>query len=110
MAKRVQPEDIVLMKKLYSELGSYAGVSRKVGFSSATVKRYVTGETPAGKKKIVIPKRSVAVADLVVNADYEFDLLFSERPKTLGDDWGATCELTNEERTEIAEMWDTMDY
>ena len=41
MANRVEQEDIVKINELYLDIGTYAGVARKVGFSASTVKKYV---------------------------------------------------------------------
>ena len=50
MARRVTPQEIVEMNRLYAELGSYAAVGRKLGRSGSTVARYVKLE---GTPKIV---------------------------------------------------------
>lgn len=41
MAKRVTPEEIVEMHRLYAKLGNYAAVGREVGRSGSTVAKYV---------------------------------------------------------------------
>lgn len=41
MAKRVSPEEIVEMNRLYNQYGNYAEVGRKLGRSGSTVARYV---------------------------------------------------------------------
>ncbi len=41
MAKRVTPEEIVEMHRLYARLGNYAAVGREVGRSGSTVAKYV---------------------------------------------------------------------
>jgi len=50
MARRVTPQEIVEMNRLYAELGSYAAVGRKIGRSGSTVARYFKLE---GTPKIV---------------------------------------------------------
>ena len=40
-AKRVTPEEIVLMHQLYAKYGTYAAVGRKIGRSGSTVAKYV---------------------------------------------------------------------
>lgn len=50
MARRVTPQEIVEINRLYAELGSYAAVGRKIGRSGSTVARYVKLE---GTPKIV---------------------------------------------------------
>lgn len=44
MAKRVTPQEIVEMHRLYAELGNYAAVGRKIGRSGSTVAKYVKME------------------------------------------------------------------
>jgi len=47
-APRVTPQEIVEMHRLYSELGNYAAVGRKMGRSGSTVARYIKmKDTPA---------------------------------------------------------------
>ena len=41
MAKRVTPEEIVEMHRLYAKLGNYAAVGREIGRSGSTVSKYV---------------------------------------------------------------------
>lgn len=41
MAKKVTQDDILEFNTLYLELGTYAAVARKTGFSAGTVKRYI---------------------------------------------------------------------
>lgn len=41
MAKRVSPEEIVEMNRLYNQYGNYAEVGRRVGRSGSTVARYI---------------------------------------------------------------------
>ena len=41
MAKKVTQDDILQMNLLYLELGTYAAVARKTGFSAGTVKKYI---------------------------------------------------------------------
>ena len=41
MAKRVTPEEIVEMHRLYAKLGNYAAVGRELGRSGSTVAKYV---------------------------------------------------------------------
>lgn len=49
-ARRVTPQEIVEMNRLYAELGSYAAVGRIIGRSGSTVARYIKLE---GTPKIV---------------------------------------------------------
>ena len=40
-ARRVTPEEIVKMHRLYAKYGNYAEVGRQMGRSSSTVSKYV---------------------------------------------------------------------
>ena len=40
-AKRVTPEEIVEMHRLYSKYGNYEDVGREIGRSGTTVRKYV---------------------------------------------------------------------
>lgn len=41
MAKRVSPEEIVKMHRLYAKYGNFAAVGRELGRSGSTVARYI---------------------------------------------------------------------
>ncbi len=41
MAKRVTPEEIIEMQRLYAKYGNYAEVGRQIGRSGSTVAKYV---------------------------------------------------------------------
>lgn len=41
MAKRVTPNEIVEMHRLYAKYGNYAEVGRKIGRSGSTVAKYI---------------------------------------------------------------------
>ena len=41
IAKRVTPEEIVEMNRLYNQYGDYAEVGRRMGRSGSTVARYI---------------------------------------------------------------------
>lgn len=41
MARRVTPQEIVEMNRLYAELGTYTAVGRRIGRSASTVARYI---------------------------------------------------------------------
>lgn len=41
MAKRVTPEEIIEMHRLFAKYGNYAEVGRQIGRSGSTVSKYV---------------------------------------------------------------------
>lgn len=45
MAKKITPEEIEEMKRLYLQIGTYSGVAKAVGRAASTVKKYVEGAT-----------------------------------------------------------------
>lgn len=48
MAKRVTPNEIVEMHRLYTKFGNYAAVGRELGRSGSTVAKYIKMKnTPA---------------------------------------------------------------
>ena len=92
----VTNEDIKNINKLYSELKTYAAVARATGFSPATVKKYVIpGYTVVDESKIVRYTRE-ALPDFAPEA-------FRAR------DWGEMCELSDEEVSEIRNLWNEVD-
>ena len=59
-APRVTPQEVIKMQQLYSELGNYAAVGRKIGRSGSTVAKYVKMEN------VPTPLR-IAVQNLIMN-------------------------------------------
>lgn len=60
MAKRVTPEEIVEMHRLYAKYGNYAEVGRQIGRSGSTVSKYV--------KMVGVPNNlRIAVENLIKN-------------------------------------------
>lgn len=60
MAKRVTPEEIVEMHRLYAKYGNYAEVGRQMGRSGSTVSKYV--------QMIGVPQNlRIAVNNLMMN-------------------------------------------
>ena len=59
MAKRVTPEEIVEMHRLYAKYGNYAEVGRQIGRSGSTVAKYV--------KMVGVPQNlKIAVNNLIM--------------------------------------------
>lgn len=59
MAKRVTPEEIVEMHRLYAKYGNYAEVGRQMGRSGSTVSKYV--------KMVGVPQNlKIAVNNLIM--------------------------------------------
>lgn len=94
--KRVTQEDIKNINILYTQLKTYAAVSRVTGFAPSTVKKYVifdykaVDETNIKRFNKPLPE-------------------FSTRLFVENDDWGALCEISDEEFLEIKELWKEME-
>lgn len=95
MAKVTQ-KDIKEFNELYLRIKTYSGVAKKTGFSPSTVKKYII---PGYKEveKTEIKKFLGPLPD--VRAD-----LFS------GEDWAPLCILSEEERLEIRELWEELQF
>ena len=89
--KLVLNDDIKKMNELYLKLGTYAAVAREVGFSPATVKKYII-------------KDYVAEDELEIK---KFEGPLPEFDSTIFrcNDWGPLCELSKEEIAEVKELW-----
>lgn len=82
------------INELYLQIGTYAGVARKIGIAPTTVKKYVIPGYTSEKeiKKIIFDK-----SKLSQEVDYS---LFKNK-----DTWGDLCVLSNDEKEEIKELW-----
>lgn len=93
--KFVTQNDIVEMNKLYLELKTYAAVARATGFSPSTVKKYI-----------------ITDYEVVDESNFKrFDRPLPDFNPTIfnGDDWAKLCELSDEEKKEIRELWKELD-
>lgn len=52
MTHKVTPDDVLEMNMLYLELGTYAAVARKTGFSAGTVKKYINPDFALPAKEV----------------------------------------------------------
>lgn len=94
MATKVTLDDIQTINRLYYNLHSYAAVAREVGFSPATVKRYVNPSwKPVDESKI----KRFKVEDLP-----QFNFMCFMGHENLGD----LCELTEDEQAEVEALWE----
>ena len=82
------------INELYLQIGTYAGVARKIGIAPTTVKKYIIpGYTSEEQiKKIIFDK-----SKLSEEIDYS---LFKNKAN-----WGDLCVLSDDERKEIKELW-----
>lgn len=99
MARTVMTSELIeKINNLYLEIGSYAGVSRALGGapSATTVKKYIIPNfTPT--KNLVIKKFD---KEITIEPNYS---IFKNV-----DNWGTLCELSEEEKNEIKELWKEM--
>lgn len=88
---RLTNEDIQNIRRAYSEIGTYAGVARKLGFSPATVKKYTQEEyTPDPTVRIPFNGKLPPVEELNWPTEEEI---------------GNMARLTEAELEEIKELW-----
>ena len=94
MARTVVTQDMIKqINELYLKIKTYSGVAREVGISPSTVKKYIIPnyQSEENIKKIIFKKEDIP------------ELSF-EKFKNL-EDWGSLCNLTDEEKEEVKELW-----
>lgn len=94
MGRKVSNNDIIEIQKAFVECGSYAAAARRTGWSVSTVKRYASA--PIVEAKTREPRR------------FDKQLLreFDSKPLADAANLGDLCVLTEQERTEIEELWE----
>lgn len=93
--RRVSQDDIKNINTLYLQLKSYAAVSRVTGFAPSTVKKYVIPDyKPVERENIK-----------------KFDKPLPEftTKQFIGVDWGELCVLSDDEFSEIKELWEEIE-
>ena len=88
---RLTNEDIQNIRRAYSEIGTYAGVARKLGFSPATVKKYTQEDN------ISDPTVRIEFNGVIPPVE-ELNWPSKEEIKKMGS-------LTESEIKEIEELW-----
>ena len=81
------------INELYLQIGTYAGVARKIGIAPTTVKKYIIPGYTSEKK---IKKIIFAKSKLSEEIDYS---LFK-----INANWGDLCVLSDDERKEIKDL------
>ena len=98
MAKKVQQEDILRMVELYDQIGTYAGVAREVGFSASTVRKYVV-------EYLLEREMFETTEHLKVDIDNVKSIEEVAENWNFKSDWGDLCVLSEEELSEVKELW-----
>ena len=91
---KITQEDIKRINESYYKLKSYAGVARELGYSAATVKKYVIAD--------YIPEDQRQIKRFTPN---DLPLMFGEYLFRDVDNYGELCVLSDEEKEEIKELW-----
>lgn len=94
MAKRLTEEDKLRINEVYYLTHSYAETARQTGFSATSVKKYVL---PDFKPQTNIEKITFNEEEIPNQIDYE--------PFVNSDNWGEFCELAEEEKEEMKDLW-----
>lgn len=90
----ITQEMIKEINELYLQIGTYAGVARKIGIAPTTVKKYVVSNYTAENtiQKKVFDKNKVP-------KDIDFSPFINK------EDWGDLCVLSEQEKEEVKELW-----
>lgn len=95
MANKVTQEDVKNFNELYIKYHTYAEVARQTGFSPTTVKKYIIKDYVPDNK---IEKKLYENPELPpINMEPFLD-----------NDWFYICELSDEEKEGIKELWKEM--
>ena len=89
--RTVLPSDIAEMNRLYSELHTYAAVARQVGFSPATVKKYID------------PNYQMVDTTSIIHFNRPLPPINTH--KFRGKNWGTMCVLTDNEVQNLRDLW-----
>lgn len=103
MARTVVTQEMIeQMNELYLQIGTYAGVSRAMGGtpSASTVKKYiiegyVSKEETMKNRKLFTQERLNELDNIEENFWDKFCI----------ENWGDLCVLSDEEISEITELW-----
>ena len=98
MANKVTNTDIVKMNELYLTLKSYAAVARQTGFSSSTVSKYIQTNYRSIEEKAK-NKKTFNLSTPPFGADRQLHF------QKLQGHWGLMCELTEEEKKGLEELY-----
>lgn len=92
MAKPITQEKILEINLAYYKVKTYSGAAQLCGCAASTVKKYIIPD--------FVPPEAIEIKKFDQNLLTDFD---STPFRT--ENWGALCELTDEEYEEIKELW-----
>ena len=100
MAKRLSDSDIMAIRTCYKTLGTYAAVSRELGFSASRVKKYVqlseNQETNEQDETILLIKSNEKFSNFKKPKPIE-----EIKCPSTQEGWSNWCSLSNEEVLEV---------
>lgn len=86
-------EDIQNIKRAYSEIGTYTGVARKLGFSPATIKKYTT--------------TSINIQAPIIKKHFQDEIPSAESINWYSKEYiTGLGKLSEEEKEEIKDLWE----
>ena len=94
--KVITQNDIQKINEAYLRLKTYAAVSRELGFSPGTVKKYIIKDYHTAETTV----KQVFNRPL---PDFDPNIFRLE-------DWGKLCELTGEEEHELKLLWKELEW
>ena len=95
MARRVSVDDIRQMNEIYYQCKSYAETARRTGWSASTVRSYIDKNF------------SPVLEDKIHRFDPDTEMPeFSTTMFEGVENYGDLCELTDEEKIELVDLWE----
>lgn len=91
MAKKIDNEKIIEINELYLQIGTYAGVARKLNIAPTTVKKYIIDN--------YISKENIKYKEI------DTEKIKKEIENFVLKDFETTLDLTEEENESIKELW-----
>lgn len=97
MARTVITEETkIQINELYLQIGTYSGVAKEIGCAPSTVKKYII---PGFVSQEEIKRKIFRREDLPE---------FSTQELKNVENWGSLCSLSEEEKSEIKELWEEL--
>lgn len=99
MSTRVNHDDIIKINEAYLRIGTYSGVARELGYSPATVKKYVSLDYVSQDESFIKPPSSLE----------ELESRLEQAPTAISELKSEGILVpTDEEKLEIYKIWGEM--
>lgn len=99
MSTRVNHDDIIKINEVYLRIGTYSGVARELGYSPATVKKYVSLDYVSQDESFIKPPSNLE----------ELESRLEQAPTAISElKREGILVPTDEEKLEIYKIWSEM--